>query len=236
VGAFFSIFLPTGMGGDAVKMVMLGESTGRIPEAIGVTLVDRAIGLWTLFGLALLALPFTYQLLPTNWGLTIFLVSVMGFIAGILILGTPLLLWIGNKFTLPGQDKINRFYISVSKLGYVALGWAAFISVIFNGLLILFNILIANSVDVYLPPGVFILLTPIISLSLSLPLSIGGLGVREATYLALFQPLGVSPEIAVVMSLFNYGITNILIGLIGGLLFALESLRAIINKKRSSGE
>jgi uncharacterized membrane protein YbhN (UPF0104 family) len=44
VGAFFSIFLPTGLGGDAVKMAELVWSTGRAPEAIGTTLVDRAIG------------------------------------------------------------------------------------------------------------------------------------------------------------------------------------------------
>ena len=64
VGAFFNIFLPTGLGGDAVKMAELARSTRRAPEAIGTTLVDRATGLWVLFVLALLALPFSYTLLP----------------------------------------------------------------------------------------------------------------------------------------------------------------------------
>ena len=63
IGAFFNIFLPTGLGGDAVKMAELARSTGRAPEAVGTTLVDRATGLWVLFVLALLALPFSYTLL-----------------------------------------------------------------------------------------------------------------------------------------------------------------------------
>ena len=45
-------------GGDAVKMAKLAQETGQVPESIGVTLVERATGLWVLFILALLALPF----------------------------------------------------------------------------------------------------------------------------------------------------------------------------------
>ena len=67
VGSFFNLFLPTGLGGDAVKMAKLGQYSRRGPEAIGTTLVDRATGLWVLFVLALVALPFSYHLLPPNW-------------------------------------------------------------------------------------------------------------------------------------------------------------------------
>jgi uncharacterized membrane protein YbhN (UPF0104 family) len=223
VGAFFNIFLPTGMGGDVVKMAMLGQDTNRKPEAVGTTLVDRATGLWVLFILALLALPFSYRLLPSTWIFPIIVLTVGGVIGGFLLMGTPLLPWLGSKIRLPGQDSLERFYYSVSQLGFRALTYACFVSLIFDIILIAFNMLIALSLNVELPLGVYILFTPIISLSLALPISIAGLGAREATYIALYGSVGVPPETAIAMSLFDYFITNILIGLIGGFLYATRN-------------
>jgi uncharacterized membrane protein YbhN (UPF0104 family) len=223
VGSFFNIFLPTGVGGDVVKMAMLGQETDRKPEAVGTTLVDRATGLWVLFIISLLALPFSYQLLPPIWIAPIILITVGGAIGGFLVMGTPLLPWIGSKIRLPGQDQLERFYRSVSQLGYKALALASSISLIFDILLIIFNFLIARSLNVNLPFAIFILFTPLISLSLALPVSIAGLGAREATYIALYGAVGVTPETAIAMSLFDYLITNIIIGLIGGGLFAIKS-------------
>ena len=135
IGAFFNIFLPTGLGGDAVKMAELARSTGRAPEAIGTTLVDRATGLWVLFVLALLALPFSYTLLPDGWAPIIALGTLGGVVGGWAVMGTPLIPWMGSKVRLPGQEKLERFYRSVSQLGYAALGKACAVSLIFNILL-----------------------------------------------------------------------------------------------------
>jgi len=231
VGAFFNIFLPTGLGGDAVKMAELARSTGRAPEAIGVTLVDRATGLWVLFVLALLALPFGYTLLPAGWVPAIALGTLGGVIGGWVLMGTPLIPWLGGKVRLPGQEKLERFYRSVSQLGYRALGKACAVSFVFDVLLILFNILIARGLNIDQPLGIFVLFTPIISFSLALPISIGGLGVREQTYVVLFGPLGVPNTPATAMSLTNYVLTNLAVGLIGGCLYAMESARDLMARR-----
>jgi uncharacterized membrane protein YbhN (UPF0104 family) len=231
VGAFFNIFLPTGLGGDAVKMAELARSTRRAPEAIGTTLVDRATGLWVLFVLALLALPFSYTLLPEGWAPVVALGTLGGAVGGWVVMGTPLVPWLGSKVRLPGQEKLERFYRSVSRLGYRALGKACLVSLVFDLLLILFNVLIAKGLNIDQPLGIFVLFTPIISFSLALPISIGGLGVREQTYVLLFGPLDVSKTAAAAMSLANYALTNLVIGLLGGLLYALEG-----TKELSAGE
>jgi uncharacterized membrane protein YbhN (UPF0104 family) len=228
VGAFFNIFLPTGLGGDAVKMAELARSTGRAPEAIGVTLVDRATGLWVLFVLALVALPFSYTLLPSGWAPVIAVGTLGGVIGGWVLMGTPLIPWLGGKLRLPGQEKLERFYRSVSQLGYQALGKACAVSLIFDILLIMFNTLIARGLNVDQPLGIFVLFTPIISFSLTLPISIGGLGVREQTYVLLFSPLGVPNTPATAMSLTNYALTNLAVGLIGGCLYALGSAKNLL--------
>lgn len=227
VGAFFNIFLPTGMGGDAVKMVELARSTGRAPEAVGTTLVDRATGLWVLFVLALLALPFSYTLLPQGWAPVIAVGTLAGVLGGWLVMGTPLVSWLGSKVRLPWQAKLERFYRSVSQLGYRALGQACLVSLIFDVLLILFNVLIAYGLNVKQPLGIFVLFTPIISFSLALPISIGGLGVREQTYILLFSALGVSGVAAAAMSLANYALTNLVVGLLGGMWYAAESTKEL---------
>jgi hypothetical protein len=225
VGAFFNMFLPTGLGGDAVKMAMLAQDTGQTPEAIGTTLVDRATGLWVLFVLSLIALPFSTHLLPAAWLQVILLASLAGVVGGWLVMATPLLPWLGSKVRLPGQAGLERFYRSVSRLGYRALGQALLVSLVFDLFLIAFNVLIAQSLGLDLPLGLFFLFTPLISFSLTLPISVGGLGVREGTYVTLFAAVGVSAAAATAMSLINYVLTYVLIGLIGGLLYLAEGAR-----------
>ena len=231
IGAFFNIFLPTGLGGDAVKMAELTRSTGRAPEAIGTTLIDRATGLWVLFVLALLALPFSHTLLPDGWLPIIALGTVGGVVGGWAVMGTPLIPWLGSKVRLPGQEKLERFYRSISQLGYKALGKACLVSLIFDILLIIFNMSIARGLGINQPLGVFLLFTPIISFSLALPISIGGLGVREQTYVLLFSALGVSDAAAAAMSLANYVLTNIVVGLLGGVVYALEGTRGLMESE-----
>jgi uncharacterized membrane protein YbhN (UPF0104 family) len=227
VGAFFNIFLPTGLGGDAVKMAELAHSTGRAPEAIGTTLVDRATGLWVLFLLALLALPFSYTLLPQGWTPIITLGTLSGVVGGWVVMGTPLIPWLGSKVCLPGQRKLKRLYHSISQLGYRALGNACIVSLIFDILLIVFNLLIAYGLNVDQPLGIFLLFTPIISFSLALPISVGGLGIREQTYILLFGSLGVADTVAAAMSLTNYALTNLVVGLLGGMLYAIEGTKEL---------
>ncbi len=224
VGAFFNMFLPSGFGGDAVKMAKLAQETGQAPESIGTTLVERATGLWVLFLMALIALPFSRHLLPAAWTLPILALTLGGVVGGFVVMGTPLLPWLGGKIHLPAQDKLERFYRSVAQLGYPALLKACGVSLVFDLLLILFTWLLAEGVDVHQPLGVYLLFTPIISFSLALPISIGGLGVREQTFVTLFAAVGVGAAPATTMSLLNYVITYLVVGLMGGLFFMAEGL------------
>ena len=54
------------------------------------------------------------------------------------------------------------------------------------------------------------------------------LGVREQTYVLLFGPLGVSGTAAAAMSLTNYALTNLVVGLLGGISYALESTQELV--------
>jgi uncharacterized protein (TIRG00374 family) len=229
IGAFFNLFLPTGLGGDVVKMAMLGQATKRGPEAVGTTLVDRASGLWVLFVLSLISLPFSYKLLPSGYSLSVIIaITAAGAVGIFVIMGTPLLPWLGSKIHLPGQEKLERFYHSVSQLGYRALAEACLISLVFDVLLIIFNILLALSLDIHLPLGIFLIFVPLTSLALTLP-SISGFGARESAYIVLFSSVGVEPSTAGALSLANYFVTNVFVGLCGGGWYALVHLKELIS-------
>ncbi len=232
VGTFFNIFLPTGLGGDAIRMMELARLSKQTPEAIGTVLVDRASGLWVLFIIGLVALPFGRAAIPSQTATFIAAVAVVGVIGGWIVMGTPLLTWLGSWIRLPAQDKLERFYRAVSGCGYVALGQACGISLVFNLVNIAAGYVIALGLNVHLPFSVFFLFTPIISLSLMLP-SVGGLGVREETFRRMFGAVGVPGGTAVAMSLTNYLLQPVIPGIIGGVLYAIDGLLGLRGEAES---
>jgi uncharacterized membrane protein YbhN (UPF0104 family) len=62
---------------------------------------------------------------------------------------------------------------------------------------------------------------PLVALASMLPISIGGIGVREAGYALLLGPYGVSPGEAVALGLLQYG-GYLVVAAIGGALLVLE--------------
>lgn len=230
VGTFFNIFLPTGFGGDVIRAVELTQDSRHGAEAIGTVFVDRLTGLLVLFVIALAALPFSYRLVETEVAAAIVILALSGVVGGWLLLQGDLLGRIGRRLSfLPTQDKLEKLYRAVGGCGQRALAWALVVSVLFNLTNILVNYLIALALDVHLSPWYFFAFVPIISFSLTLPVSLGGLGVREGTYLLLFGQAGVAPEQALALSLAYYAIT-VVTGLLGGLLYAIEGARGLKSK------
>jgi uncharacterized membrane protein YbhN (UPF0104 family) len=221
VGTFFNIFLLSGLGGDAIRMLELSRHSQRAPEAIGTVLVDRATGLWVLFCIGLIALPFAAAWIPAQMVLVIGIVAAAVVVGGWVVLGTRLVPWLGSRVRLPAQAKLERFYRAVSGCGYRALGLACAISLAFNVINVAVNYLIGLAFWVRLPLGVFVAFAPLLSLSLLLP-SVGGLGVRAEVHRLVYGTVSVADSTAVAMSLATFGVQTLLPGIVGALLYALE--------------
>jgi hypothetical protein len=65
---------------------------------------------------------------------------------------------------------------------------------------------------------------PLISLGGMLPVSVNGLGVREALYILLFGRIGATTELAVALALLYLAVTFVA-SLPGGLLYAMQGAR-----------
>ena len=225
VGTFFNTFLPSGFGGDAIKMYELARYSQKGSEAISTVFLDRLAGIIMLFIMGLLALPFAFRSLPDEEALILLIVSVGGLLATWVLfqrsLADRVLAWGPARF----RAKLQSLYDAVHTSGTRALWKALAVSAIFNLSLFTLNHFIALSLRIKVPFLYFIAFMPIISLSMLLP-SVGALGTREGAYVLLFGAAGVSEPIAMAMSLAFY-LISVLTGIVGGLLYAVEALKGL---------
>lgn len=237
IGFFANNFIPSGFGGDVVKVVSLRQRYGRGTEALSSVIMDRLTGLLGTSLIALVALGWnslehtTTIELPFGLWMAIFLISV-GIPAGFIVVrSTDLVGILANRLPavskLPLYDRFVRLVDTVHRYPFPTLFKALLISLPFTVDLVLIQYSIAQSLSVEVPPLVFSLFVPLIALINALPFTFNGLGVREGAYLFLFVPIGVTPEAAVAMSLAYY-VLRFATGIIGGLLYALSSVSRLM--------
>jgi uncharacterized membrane protein YbhN (UPF0104 family) len=238
VGNFFNAFLPTGFGGDVVRVLELSQEA-KSTAVLGTVIVDRLTGLLVLFAMALVALPFTIELLPPETWLTIGLISSAGLAAGLLILQGHWVRrwggWLPGPLSLSGEGPLARAYDAVTACGWQAVGQALAISLLFNILLVLEHFLTAKAVGISISLSYFMIFVPVLSLALTLPLSIGGLGLREVIAVPLFAQIGIDEAMTVAYSLAIYAIARIT-GLLGGLLYLLQGINTLRQRSEPSAQ
>lgn len=237
VGTFFNSFLPSGFGGDVVKMYELSRHGSTSAASISSVLVDRLIGLLVLFAMALVALPFSWRLVGPE--VIIVLLGLVGGSAlglGLFFLlrpseGKPVRTGLLGK--LLANQKVASLHASFYQYDRPGIVRAAVASLLFNICLILVQVCIGRAVGVAISPGYFAMFVPILSALLVLPISISGFGVREGGYVVLFGQAGVAADTAVAMSLLFYAL-NLATGLVGGVLYAWQGMSGYRAEKRPS--
>lgn len=219
-GMFFSLCLPSSIGGDVVKAYRLGDTTQRRLLAGCTVLADRLTGvtaLGVLGGTALLATRYTLGM-PTALAVAAGLLALAaaGFWLAVSSLDRLLDL-------LPAPHPARHFisqllpYQQRPSLMARALGWSLVIQM--GGAISV--ALVARALGVEQPLTVWFYVVPLIALAMVLPVSINGVGVREGGMKLLLHPYGVAGDKAVAVGLLWLACT-IIAGLIGGLLFLLD--------------
>jgi uncharacterized membrane protein YbhN (UPF0104 family) len=226
VGGFFNVLLPTGFGGDAVRAAELAQDTGRLGPAVNSVIVDRYLGLIVLLGMGLLA----WIARPANAPTAMFWITACLFVGGLAaawLLRRP---WWARWGQSPGRfGRVIRLFRlpqlseAVAPYDRVTILRGLGISLVFNLLLIGWNIALARGLDLNLPLVIYLVFVPLTSVALLLP-AFGGLGVREMTYVGLFGAIGVPRATALALSLGVYSIT-VATGLVGGILYLTGGLQ-----------
>jgi glycosyltransferase 2 family protein len=184
LGMFYNMFLPGGIGGDGYKIYLLNKrfqvKTARIFWAI---LFDRVSGLVALFGLSVIFVYFTGKTIPFKDLIWILLpLSLVAF-------------FISMRFI---YREFQKIYTSTMLMSF-----SVQISQVITALAILYAIGIPDSIFEYL----FVFL--ISSIVAALPVSIGGVGSREVTFLFGAEYLHLDINASVALSLMFYFITLI---------------------------
>jgi uncharacterized protein (TIRG00374 family) len=237
VGSFFNTFLPTGFGGDVVRVIAIGQGATS-EQAAGTALVDRLTGFLVLFLLALVALPFSAHLLTAR--LTWLVVALAGgVVAGsALLFEGRILRWLIRRVAqvpaLAGHARLNRIYGAamtwvektyqvITACGARALAGAMFFSLVFNLIQLGANFLVGRALGINVSPWVYFLFIPVASATLLVPATISGFGAREAVYILLFGQLHVGGDLATTFSLSSYFL-DFASGVLGGVIYLVSGL------------
>jgi len=226
IGAFFNTLLPTGFGGDVAKSVYLAKDTGDAGGAVGTVVLDRFLGILVLLGIGAVAAPFS-QASISIWIQGFVLMLFFAALAGFWVLRQKS--WIrwmhrmalkmlppGISHRIENMESLRSLYFALQDYDNRALARAIGIAFLFNLMWILINITAGLSVGVQASLLDYLVFVPLVSLALLIP-SIGGIGVRELSYVGLFTQVGVPAEAAFAMSIVIY-LATVLTGLIGGVL------------------
>ncbi|MGE5199148.1 MAG: lysylphosphatidylglycerol synthase transmembrane domain-containing protein [Rhodospirillaceae bacterium] len=231
IGMFFNIFLPTIVGGDAVKAILLTRETGAPARSTMSVFMERNVGLFALLTIATAAAFVAPPVDVKGFNLLqLTLLVFAGFVAANIVLASrPAYRLVDYLVALTPLSRIRSRAASLYEalVPYREARWrgllaaAAAQSFLFQAVVILVVFLNANALGLSVPVSALAVFVPLISLAGMLPISVNGLGVREALYLLLFGRLGVPADAAVSMALLYFAVT-LAASLPGGAVYALQ--------------
>jgi uncharacterized protein (TIRG00374 family) len=230
VSTFFSLFLPTAVGGDAVRAVDTARRSGRGVATATSVVADRVLGFAAigLIGLASLGAGAASAIDPeirAAGGLLYLGVLVAAAAAFTDALGR-MASWLGSR--LLAVQRTMRL-VAASIAAYRGSGglwrWVV-VSLAAQTILVVAVWVIARALAIAAPLSYFFAIVPLVSLVESVPISIFGIGTRDVSYVYLLGLVGVAQEKALSLSLL-YVLLTLLYALLGGLVFAVRGpLRA----------
>lgn len=242
IGMFFNIFLPTIVGGDAVKAILLARETGAPARATMSVFMERNVGLFALLTIATAAAFVAPPVDVRGFNLLqLTLLVLAGFIAANVVLANrPAYRLVDYLVALTPLARIRSRAASLydAIVPYREARWRGVIlaataqSFLFQAVVILVVFLNANALGLSVPVSALAVFVPLISLAGMLPISLNGLGIREALYLLLFGRIGVPADAAVTMALLYFAVT-LAASLPGGIVYALQRGPGSLTEKSS---
>ncbi len=224
VGGFFSLFLPTVVGGDVVRAAAAAQATRRPGGVIASVVIDRALGVLALACYGLLGLALAPEMvsrlveasrlrLPAAG-------AVLAALAALLVLAlvarwllrTPRV----RAAALDGWQALRDLARSPR-----ALLTAILLGFVVQGLYILLWVVLAVAVRLPVELETLLLSVPVVSVFAMLPVTLNGLGVREGAWLLLLGASGIPHDRIVGFSLLFF-VTNLITGLVGGVVFVVR--------------
>lgn len=242
VGSFFNVFLPSNIGGDVYRVYDVARRTDRPAHTFASVFADRLSGFAALAVLGI-AFPLLGWALVEDRRILLLPVAVFAAIAAAVYLlyqrelVARFLARVGANRVPHLQQTVNRFLDSIGKYretpGVVPRVMA--VSFVFQFTIILYVFLLARTMRSDIPFAYFCVFVPLISLMEAVPLTIYGIGFRDAGYVLFFTQLGKPVEHAMTLSLL-YVVSALVYASLGGIVFVVRTRNAPPDTRRADEE
>jgi uncharacterized membrane protein YbhN (UPF0104 family) len=223
-GQFVGNLLPSTIGGDVLRVSRGAKSTGSAPVSFASVAIERLSGFVALPVLVVLGFVIRPSLLDVDHAWIALAIAGGSLVAlGIILVlaGSPRL---AGRFA--EHENWMRFigavHIGVDRLRHhprMAFGVLG-AAVVYQASLVAAVYCAVKTLDVSVPMAAIVAFVPAVAMAQVLPLSLGGLGVREGMLVVFLQPLGVSAGKAVAIGLLWYAMM-LTVSLIGAPAFAM---------------
>jgi uncharacterized protein (TIRG00374 family) len=227
IASFLNFFFPTSVGGDVFRAYDTAKYTGEPEKALGILLVERLSGLFSLVLLAVLASPWVAALYGSaGLATTPVVIAIIFIVVSLLLFWKPFIAGIGRIFDLPVLRKVKRKARDVHeamtsfRFHKIAFGYAFFVGLLLQLNFVLHHYFIARAVGMPVAFPVFLFLVPLVSVLLLVPASLNGIGLRENAFVVLLSVLGVPREQSIAFCALLFG-AMVLFGIIGGIVYAV---------------
>ncbi|MGJ4947757.1 lysylphosphatidylglycerol synthase transmembrane domain-containing protein [Bradyrhizobium sp. HKCCYLS20291] len=224
IGAFFNQTLPSSIGGDAVRLWLIGRTGAGWRAASYSILTDRAVGFIALALIIVASLPWSYGMIADDKGrLALVLVDAAALAAGVGFLTIGILPAAWMKAWWPTRH-VYACSVIASKVifGRTTAAKIAVLSLSIHVLAVVIAWCAVRSIAASAAFEQLFLLTPPIMLITMLPISIAGWGVREATMMVAFGYAGLAPADGTVVSIL-FGAVYFIVGGMGGVVWILSA-------------
>jgi uncharacterized protein (TIRG00374 family) len=234
IATFFSNFVPGGaVTADVTRLVYAGREIGDRPFILSTLVYERLVGMFTLlmFGLGAALASRTYR--PSEgWFYLGEAVLGLGFVASATLMSetissrlSRLCRWAGEKLKLARLGEAAA--LTLEAISGLRQHKTMFFATVFLSVLMrvvwslgCYAVALAMGLDLGLP--VVFAFISIVDLIRMLPISIGGLGVRELTLIALFANVGLAREKAIAFSIMAFS-PLIIIAIAGGIIYIMRA-------------
>jgi uncharacterized protein (TIRG00374 family) len=230
VAVFFNNFLPSTIGGDAMRMYDSWRSGSSRSQAVAAVVMDRFMGLSALLVFAVVALVFG------NHG-SVYdskVASIVTVMACAVVLVLLFVMFLPISFADRLEVLAGRLPMRLSKLSNAvtrslrafrnqrpALVLALVFSFLLQANVVLYHWIVASALGLSVSLMAFFLIVPIAIVIMMIPVSINGIGVREGLFVLLLGVHGVPQAEGLAYAWVIY-VLLLLQGLIGGIVFAFR--------------
>ena len=230
VAVFFNNFLPSTIGGDAMRMYDSWRSGSSRSQAVAAVLMDRFMGMTALlvFAVAALLLGGYAAFYDSGVAQVVAFTAAAAVIAliGVLFLPRSLLLW-SERLVPRLHPRLRAFAeailrsLNAFRNSRPALLIALVLSFLLQANVVLYHWVVASALGLDVPLAAFFLIVPIAIVIMMIPISINGIGVREGLFVFLLGVHGVPQAEGLAYAWIIYALL-LLQGLIGGVVFAFR--------------